>query len=408
MHGAIGGERLGARRGVVRRVGRPRVRAVEPVHRPALALPQVVHVVLAEHLGERVDVVGVGRRRAPGVVAAVAELDVEVHARERGAAGVDARTVQVLLHQDLRHVVADLRAHHGDRVTGRRLARGDELPVGGVRALGGGAHQVRPDAAARRARAGGAGHRRRRRRGLDRAGVGQREPALGERVAGLVVEPLAADRRDRLGVALLAEVLPGQAALLRAEALRERLEDLRGVQLAPAALAEDAADERRRRDDVVERPRVGRLAERRVLGGQLARVELGRVDVGVDALHVGRGVVDDLLAAGAVLLGRVVDLALQVGLGVGRQRPLRAVHLAVGRPSRPRTTTAARGRCGAGCPSGTGDPRRPRSRRRTSCRPASRRRRGARRRPCRARWSRPRAASRSTRSGRRARRTSRP
>ena len=45
----------------------------------------------------------------------MAEQDVEVDPGESGAAGVDAGTVQVLLHQDLRHEVADLGTHHGER-----------------------------------------------------------------------------------------------------------------------------------------------------------------------------------------------------------------------------------------------------------------------------------------------------
>jgi hypothetical protein len=68
-----------------------------------------------------VDGVGVvdvlaGRGGAPGVVAAAAELHVEVDAGERGAARIDARQprgrrgVNVLLHQDLRREVGDLRA----------------------------------------------------------------------------------------------------------------------------------------------------------------------------------------------------------------------------------------------------------------------------------------------------------
>ena len=63
----------------------------------------------------------------------MAELDVQVHARERRAARVDARPVQVLLHQDLGHEVADLRAHHRDRVAVRRVALVHKLPVGRVR-----------------------------------------------------------------------------------------------------------------------------------------------------------------------------------------------------------------------------------------------------------------------------------
>ena len=132
VHGAVGGQGLRAGRGRVDRVRRPALALFQLFHRQALAAVAVVEVVLAEDLGEGVDVVGGRRRRAPGVVAAVAELDVEVDPGEGGAAGVDARPVQVLLHQDLRDEVADLRAHHRDRVAGGRLLGRDQLPVGGV------------------------------------------------------------------------------------------------------------------------------------------------------------------------------------------------------------------------------------------------------------------------------------
>ena len=61
------------------------------------------------------------------------KLDVGVQPRARGAARVDAGTVQVLFHQQLRRVVADLRAHDGERMSVRRVTCVDELPVGLVR-----------------------------------------------------------------------------------------------------------------------------------------------------------------------------------------------------------------------------------------------------------------------------------
>ena len=79
----------------------------------------------------------------------MAEQDVEPDAREGRAAGVDPGAVDVHLHQDLRLVVADLRAEHADRMAGRGLARRDQLPVGGVRLAAdlldaGGADRARP------------------------------------------------------------------------------------------------------------------------------------------------------------------------------------------------------------------------------------------------------------------------
>ena len=186
----------------------------------ALAAMEVVEAVSAEHLGEGVDVVGGRGGRAPGVVAAMAEQDVEVDAGEGGAAGVDARPVQVLLHQDLGDEVADLRPHHRQRVAGRRLPGGDQLPVGGVGGAGVGAPQRladRAEAGAVAARALAVASR-----GVaDRAGIGQGEAALGEGAAGLVGEALA-DRRRCLGVVLGAEAEPDPRALPYGRSARRR------------------------------------------------------------------------------------------------------------------------------------------------------------------------------------------
>src|SRR5690606_7530421 len=53
--------------------------------------------------------------RRPRVVTAAPELHVEVGAGERDAAGVVPGGVDVLLDEELRGVVAGLRAEHGDR-----------------------------------------------------------------------------------------------------------------------------------------------------------------------------------------------------------------------------------------------------------------------------------------------------
>ncbi len=163
--------------------------------------------------------------------------------------------------QDLRHEVADLRAHHCDRVAGRRLPGGDELPVGGV---AGGFDRCL------QALADGCGRTSRRDRGAgrlgeaDAAGLRQRQAALGEGAAGLIGKALG-DRRRRLGVVLGAEVRPGPAAGLLPHPLDERLHRQRRVQLVAAALAEDAADQRSDRDHVGRLPRFHRLVQERVL-----------------------------------------------------------------------------------------------------------------------------------------------
>ena len=130
-------QRLRARGGRVARRRLPAVDAVEHLDRLAAPAELVVHVVPAGRDRERVDVVLARRRRAPRVVAPAPELDVEVEPDERGAAGVDAglagdgRGVHVLLHEDLRVEVGDLRAGDHQRLAARRLAGGDEHRVGG-------------------------------------------------------------------------------------------------------------------------------------------------------------------------------------------------------------------------------------------------------------------------------------
>ena len=103
----------------------PRVDALEHLDRLAAAAEDVVHVVLAGRHRVGVDVVLARRGRAPRVVAPAAELDVEVEADERGAAGVDAGLagrrggVDVLLHEDLRVEVGDLRPGDHQRLAAR-------------------------------------------------------------------------------------------------------------------------------------------------------------------------------------------------------------------------------------------------------------------------------------------------
>ena len=136
-----------------------------------------------------------------------------------------------------------------------------------------------------------------------------------------------------------------------------RRQGQRAVRLATAALAEDAADQRRHGDHVGGLPRLERLAEQRVLGRlQLGGSSAGRGDVGVDPGDVGVEVGDHLLAGGAVEL-RAGRSAFEVGLGVGRERHCAGVRSALAPPAneaswaRPvwRSTSIRKRRsCGAG------------------------------------------------------------
>ena len=118
---------------------------------------------------------------------------------------------------------------------------------------------------------------------------------------------------------------------MHAEPLDERLQQLRRADLLAPALPEDPAHQRGRGDHVGQLPVLERDAEERVLAGQLVGIELGLVDVRVDPVHVVLAVLDELGADVPVQLRRVVDLALEVGLRVRGDLPLRAIHLAVRR-----------------------------------------------------------------------------
>ena len=298
VHGPVGGQRLRTGFGRVDRVRRPALGPDQLFHRLALAAVDVVELVAAEHLGEGVDVVGGRRRRAPGVVATVAELDVEVDPGESGATGVDAGAVQVLLHQDLGNEVADLRAHHRDRMPGRRVLGRDQLPVGGVAAFA----QAALDRGAKAAAAPDAPTRSSGDRGFANRAADRAAP-------GHVWQRRCASRRGsawRSSSALRGRSSNGTRARrcgppwLRSG--RRSLHGQRRVQLVAAAAAEDAADQRGNRDDVGRLPRFDRLVQQRVLARPQCRVGARRGDVGVDPVDIALHVFDRLLAGWPVAL----------------------------------------------------------------------------------------------------------
>ena len=177
--------------------------------------------------------------------------------------------MQVLLHEHLGHVVADLRPHHRDGAAVGRVGGVDELPVGCVRrAREGLAQQLRADRAVVGDRGGVrrvGGHGRvgepRRARGgrgdargarschffadvdeADAPRVGHRESSCGEWRSGLVREA-GRDRDRRLGVIVLAEGFPRRPAPGCAELFFKRLQSKSRAHLRAAALAEDPADQ---------------------------------------------------------------------------------------------------------------------------------------------------------------------
>ncbi len=161
-----------------------------------------------------------------------------------------------------------------------------------------------------------------------RTGVGQ---CLALRVVGLrrVGEALAVVHgEDGLGVVALAEGLPDLGALLHSVLGLGGQQGDRVADLAAASRAEERTDDGGERDhvgdlEVVDGAGVGDgvlVPGQDVLAGEVAAA-VGGVDVGVDPVQVGAHVGEGLPAAVAGGGHRVVDLGLQVRLGVGRVAP---------------------------------------------------------------------------------------
>ena len=184
--------------------------------------------------------------------------------------------------------VGDLRAEDGERVAAGRVGARDEQRVGhrlGQRAELGqaaapGARRDVPAATAPRERrdprqrrllgsgrlppgssppvAGGAVDERETSSALNEPGSGGSSAPFARCLRlGLVREARALDGGRRVGVVEGRELLPQRAALLGAEAVLEGVEQLGLGELAPAALAEDPADQRGRGEEVGHLPVVG-------------------------------------------------------------------------------------------------------------------------------------------------------
>ena len=230
------------------------------------------------------------------------------------------RPVDLHLHEDLRRVVAHLRAHDGDRPARLRLAAIDEQHVRGLAPLQEG---PRPQSA-RLGRL--AGHH-----GIDlleRARVDHRD-RLGAPPASVRVGKAPARGRRGVAVVEVAEVVVDALPRPAAEALAERLVGERDLRLLAAALAEDPADQRRDRNRVGRLPVLDLLAEGRVLDGHLVGVRARLRDVGVDAIDVVDEVLLHLRALGSRRLGGAVHHLLQLFLVVVGDEHLRGVHLDV-------------------------------------------------------------------------------
>ena len=179
--------------------------------------------------------------------------------------------VEVLLHQDLRHVVADLRAEHGDRVAGRRLAPRTRAPSSRRAAFASARRSCAPsDVVGRGARRA----ERRRRPARTRPSPGRAAPARASRTRA----------RSAYGKRLLSTVVGASGSFFE----RKSRPRARGPRLRPkrfsnacstsadSHLARRRPCRRCRRSATpsaitsVPLPVLGRLAERGVLGRQLA------------------------------------------------------------------------------------------------------------------------------------------
>ncbi len=324
--------------GLVGQARGPALRALERLHRLTAAAVLVGHRVdrrlravgVAEV--QRVDVGDVlaGRGRAPRVVLAAPDLHVGPGAGDVGPADVEAGAVGLDAPPDLGLEVGGLGAEDGQRVARGRMLGRDEQRVG---VAGREAHQA-GIGTGRALHRRGVGLAHLRGDELQRARVRQRDAALdrapGDLAVGEALGP--GGRHRRLGIVLAAEVLPDLHPAARPEALDVGHQPLELVDLVPAAVAQLRADQRRGVDDVGRCPRVGALGapDGRVLDRHQRGIELGLSDVGVDAvaprLHVG----DEVDAVGAIELGHLVELVLQVGRRVRRGVPLPVVGLDVG------------------------------------------------------------------------------
>ena len=289
-------EHVSVYRLVVRERGRSEGARREGVHRAALAVEQVMRrrprrrgvVGLAQLLDEDVAHVVSGRREAPRVVRRAPDQDVHRETGHRGALCRVPGPVEIQLLDDLRVVVAELGTHHRQRVAGSGARRRRHEKVGRPQTWGTQRHLCqrlpRVDA-------------------LDRTGI--EDDRAGHRPAGehRVVEALG-DRRRSLGIVGEHHVGPDLGALIGAELLLELREEVRVRRLGAAAGAEDRADERGDRDDVVH--------------GERGLVDVVRRVVRVDAVGVRLRVGDDLVTH--VLLVRLDDeVCLRRHEGFGRR-----------------------------------------------------------------------------------------
>ena len=187
---------------------------------------------VAQLLEELLRVLAASAREAPSEALAAPDEDIR-RDRGDGALGVDARTVQVGLEDELGIGVTELRTHDGERMAARGVTGADEQEVGGLVPRG-----------FDRGRGTGGGRADRAR--FDDAGTGRR--ACGH---GVVGEGLGGGGR-RFRILRLLEIPEHLEAFDRPVFLLEAREELRIEDFVAAAVAKDRPDQRETRDRVGE------------------------------------------------------------------------------------------------------------------------------------------------------------
>ena len=203
---------------------------------------------VTEPVRDGVDDVAVGTGRRPGVALATAEQDEHLQVDECRPARVVARPVQRLLHEQVRDLIAGLRAEDGDGMARRGVGTGNQH---------GAAHAGRvPEPAADASDSvwtpcGGHGFVGRCGRGDRTAGADRgRRAEVGEgdrgRIDGtvLAIGELPAHGHRGFRIERVQGVIENLAPGVRPERLLQLLEPYRIHSLVPAAFTEDATDDR--------------------------------------------------------------------------------------------------------------------------------------------------------------------
>ena len=315
------------------------------IHRDTLAIEEVVVRVglaggdrqaglrVAQDLDPLVDEVRAGGGGAPGVVDPASELDVGVGAREGRTPSIHARTMHILLVQDLGREVGDLGAEDRNRMAPGAMSRIHQQGVAQRHPARYQLGQVHVYALPRR---DSCGRPRLLVTDVVTAAARRGEHVGDARQVGLGAVDVIHIRKGLLKrrwgerIVLLPHVTPNRQTPLRPERLGQGFVEQPALDLPTAADGEDRLDDRRHCHHVGGCPLArhllpsgqGRVLDRHLVGGVSDRVR----DVRVDAADVVGAVVVDLLTLGRAAERRGVPLGQKVCL-IGQLRVAVSGHL---------------------------------------------------------------------------------